>query len=152
MVDQTILRTKLYAPPPRRNLVAPPRLLAKLDASLAPENRLTLVSAPAGFGKTTLVSDWVSKTRASGSVSAQAIAWFTLDEADNDYIRFWRYLLAALQTIDSRLGESILPALYTPQPPAYQTMVTGLVDELIMLPTNLLYLACSTPSETWACL
>lgn len=138
---ETLLRTKLYAPPPRRDLIARPRLLAKLDRALLPPTRLILVSAPAGFGKTTLVSEWLSRVEGSAagprppSEHAQAVnpksVWLTLDEADNDPVRFWRYVDAALQTLDPRLGESIRPALYTPQPPPHKTILTGLVNDIL---------------------
>ncbi|MGI8549683.1 MAG: hypothetical protein ACR2PL_02635 [Dehalococcoidia bacterium] len=86
----SLLRTKLFAPPPRPDLVPRPRLLARLTVGLS--GKLTLIAAPAGFGKTTLVSAW-------GAACPRPTAWLSLDEADNDPARFLAYLVAALQTI-----------------------------------------------------
>ena len=124
-----LLQTKLHIPPPQRTLVARPRLLARLGQALAPETSLTLVSAPAGFGKTTLVSEWLLAQ--AGAEPAPRVAWLTLDEGDNDPTRFWRYMDAALQTLDSRLGESIRPALYAPQPPPFKLILTGLINDIM---------------------
>jgi LuxR family maltose regulon positive regulatory protein len=87
-----LLSTKLYAPPPRRELVPRPRLLRRLDDGLQPGVRLVLVSAPAGYGKTTLVSNWLSE-------SGVDAAWLSLDEGDDDPVRFLQYLCAALHSI-----------------------------------------------------
>jgi len=84
-----LLQTKLYIPPPRPDLVSRPRLLQRLDEGLRLGHELTLVSAPAGFGKTTLLSAWLRRTDAS-------VGWLSLDENDNDLTRFLRYLSAAL--------------------------------------------------------
>jgi LuxR family transcriptional regulator, maltose regulon positive regulatory protein len=131
MPAETLLRTKLYAPPPRRDLVARPRLLAKLGQAISPEMPLTLVSAPAGFGKTTLVSEWLAARAQTEPEPAMPAAWLTLDDSDNDPIRFWRYVDAALQTLDPRLGESIRPALYAPQPPPFKLILTGLINDIV---------------------
>src|SRR5437764_11972445 len=85
-----ILATKLYLPPLRPNVVSRPRLLERLNEGL--HRKLTLIAAPAGFGKTTLVSQWL----AGGS---RPTAWLSLDEGENDLTRFLTYLVAALQTI-----------------------------------------------------
>jgi len=87
-----LLATKLYTPPPRPELVPRPRLLRRLDEGLQAGMRLVLVSAPAGYGKTTLVSNWLRESHVDA-------AWLSLDEGDNDPIRFLQYLGAALQTI-----------------------------------------------------
>ena len=85
-----ILTTKLYIPPPRPKAVLRPRLIERLNEGL--QRKLTLISAPAGFGKTTLVSEWVAGC-------GRPVAWLSLDEGDNDPARFLTYLVAALQTI-----------------------------------------------------
>ena len=85
-----ILATKLYIPPPRPKVVLRPRLIERLNEGL--HRKLTLISAPAGFGKTTLVSAWVAGCD-------RPVAWLSLDEGDNDPTRFLTYLVAALQTI-----------------------------------------------------
>jgi LuxR family maltose regulon positive regulatory protein len=133
MAEERLLQTKLFIPPLRRNLVPRSRLLAKLNHSLSPEIRLTLVSAPAGFGKTTLVSEWLQSLSAEKKEAVSAFAWLTLDEADNDPVRFWRYVDAALQTVDHRLGESIRPALSAPQPVPYSSLVTGIVNDILRI-------------------
>src|SRR4030042_2606577 len=94
-----ILATKLYIPPPRPNLVPRPRLIEKLNEGL--QTKLTLISSPAGFGKTTLVSEWAAGPwhRPPGQVSVQKVAWLSLDKEDNDLTRFLTYLVAALQTL-----------------------------------------------------
>jgi LuxR family maltose regulon positive regulatory protein len=119
-----LLKTKLFAPPPRPNQVPRKSLLDKLNHAQETGAACALVSAPAGFGKTTLVGDWA---RASG----RPFAWLALDEGDNDPLRFWRYVDAALQTIDPRIGESLRPALYSTQAPVIQQIITGLVNDII---------------------
>ena len=90
-----ILATKLYIPPPRPNVVLRPRLIERLNEGL--HRKLTLISAPAGFGKTTLVSEWVAGCE-------RPVAWLSLDEGDSDPTRFLTYLVAALQTIAPKIG------------------------------------------------
>ena len=87
-----ILATKLYVPPPRPKIVLRPRLIERLNEGLSANRKLTLISAPAGFGKTTLVSEWVAECE-------RPVAWLSLDEGDNDPVRFLTYLVAALQTL-----------------------------------------------------
>ncbi len=93
----SLLATKLHRPPARHHLVPRARLLAQLDAGLRQGRRLSLVSAPAGFGKTTLVSAWVD-------AAGLACAWLALDADDNDPTRFLGYLIAALQQVDASIG------------------------------------------------
>ena len=96
-----ILATKLYIPPSRRRVVLRPRLVERLDDGLAAGHRLTLVSAPAGFGKTTLVGEWVAGC-------GRPAAWLSLDEGDSDPGRFLTYLVAALQTVAPGIGDGLL--------------------------------------------
>ncbi len=96
----SILATKLYRPPSRPKVVLRPRLVERLNEGLAAGHRLTLVSAPAGFGKTTLVSEWVAGC-------GRPAAWLSLDEGDSDPSRFLTYLVAALQTVVPGIGETI---------------------------------------------
>jgi len=96
-----ILATKLYVPAPRPEIVLRPHLIEQLNKSLAMGCKLTLISASAGFGKTTLVSEWVANCE-------QPVAWLSLDEGDNDPVRFISYLIAALQTIRAGIGEGLL--------------------------------------------
>ena len=95
MQPYPILRTKLYVPPIRPELVSRPRLIERLNAGLSASRKLTLVSAPAGFGKTTLVSEW-----AAGC--GRRTAWLSLDEGDSDLTRFLTYFITALQTLALR--------------------------------------------------
>src|SRR5690349_19251147 len=97
-----ILATKLYIPAPRPNVVLRPRLSEQLNAGL--HRKLTLVSAPAGFGKTTLLSAWVAGCK-------RPTAWLSLDEGDNDTTRFLTYLVAALQTIVPAIGVGVMGLL-----------------------------------------
>lgn len=96
-MPDTLLSTKLYIPQPHRELVHRSRLMERLDAGL--RGKLTLVSAPAGYGKTTLVSDWIQR-RKGGVTPPPRVAWLSLDASDNDLARFFSYLIAALQQID----------------------------------------------------
>ena len=98
-MNMPILATKLYIPLPRPNVVLRPRLIERLNEGL--HRKLTLISAPAGFGKTTLVSEWVA-------ACDRPVAWLSLDEGDNDPTRFLTYLVAALQTIAANIGEGVL--------------------------------------------
>ena len=113
-----LLTIKLYIPPVRPKLVSRPRLIERLNAGL--HRKLTLISAPAGFGKTTLLSEWVSDFRLPIADSRLAtdddlienrksqienrVAWLSLDEGDNDLARFLAYFVAALQTIEGNVG------------------------------------------------
>jgi LuxR family transcriptional regulator, maltose regulon positive regulatory protein len=128
-VPAPILATKLYVPPARRRSVARPRLIARLDDGLAAGNRLTLVSAPAGFGKTTLVGEWVA-------TCGRAVAWLSLDEGDSDPARFLTYLVAALRTVDPGIGEGLMAVLQSPQPPPIETMLTALINEAGAIPRD----------------
>ena len=109
MQQHSLLQTKLYIPPIRRELVSRPRLIERLDAALPTRDAfpraLTLVSAPAGFGKTTLVSEWVHKMGSHGHAPLH-VAWLSLDEGDNDPARFLAYLIAALHTIDPAVAQA----------------------------------------------
>ena len=96
-----ILATKLYIPPPRAKIVLRPRLIERLNEGISSGCKLTLISASAGFGKTTLVSEWVAGC-------GRPVAWLSLDEGDNDPARFLTYLVAALQTIAANIGEGVL--------------------------------------------
>lgn len=97
------LKTKLYIPPFRRELVSRPRLIERLSAGPRSGRKLTLISAPAGFGKPTLLSEWVG----TGAVTAPLqVAWLSLDEGDNDPACFLTYFIAALQRILPDIGEA----------------------------------------------
>ena len=116
-----ILATKLYIPPLRPKVVSRPRLLERLNEGL--HRNLILIAAPAGFGKTTLVSEWVLGCQ-------RPTAWLSLDEGDNDPTRFLTYLVAALQTIAATLGEGMLGVLQSPQPPPTASILMALLNEI----------------------
>jgi LuxR family maltose regulon positive regulatory protein len=118
----TLLATKLFVPPSRANLVARPRLFARLQTGLL--DKLTLIAAPAGSGKTTLMSAW----RATVAGSALPLAWVALDPADNDPLRFWRYVIAALDTLAPGVGASALTLLQSPQPPPIERILTNVLN------------------------
>ena len=118
-----LLATKLFVPPPRAELVARPRLVERLNAGLA--RKLTLVSAPAGYGKTTLVADWLHG-RSEAALPRQ-LAWLSLDENDNDPARFLAYLVAALQQVDPEIGQVAQVMLQAPQPSPPEALLTSLL-------------------------
>jgi len=128
----SILQTKLYVPHSQADLVARPRLLDRLDQP----RRLTLVSAPAGFGKTTLVAAWAS-ARPTLAPPTGRVAWLSLDAADDDPNRFWSYVIAALQAAlqagPSTVGQASLAMLHAPQPPPAETVLAELINELAAL-------------------
>ena len=126
---ESLLKTKLFPPSPRPNQVTRKALLEKF----APAQQIAciLVSAPAGFGKTTLVVDYAC-------ASGLPFAWLSLDEGDNDLLRFWRYIDAALAAIDSRIGEGLRPALYESQMPAIHQIVTGLINDIVGIEKELI--------------
>jgi ATP/maltotriose-dependent transcriptional regulator MalT len=135
MLPETILRTKFFLPPTHRHLITRPRILNKLDDTFRPETRLTLLCAPAGFGKTTVVTEWLNRIKSDHSSltggSEVKFSWITFDEADNDPIHFWRYIITAMQCIDPHLGESIQPVLYAPIQPPFRTLLGKLVNDIL---------------------
>jgi LuxR family maltose regulon positive regulatory protein len=136
-----LLITKLYIPPLRSELVPRPRLVKRLNQGLGSRGpgdgsfarKLTLVSAPAGFGKTTLLSEWLHSRR-EATPSLQS-AWLSLDPGDNDPARFLAYIIAALQRLKPGLGEAVLSAYRSPQPPPTEAVLAALINELADLPT-----------------
>src|SRR5216683_3193493 len=122
-----ILATKLYIPPLRPHVVIRSRLLERLNEGL--HRKLTLIAAPAGFGKTTLVSAWVAGCD-------RQVAWLSLDAGENDPTLFLTYLVAALQTIAPTIGEGVLGVLQSPQPPPPEAILTTLLNEITTLPDS----------------
>ncbi len=122
-----ILATKLFLPPPRSKIVLRPRLIERLNEGLHRTPSLTLISAPVGYGKTTLVSEWVA-------CCERPAAWLSLDEGDNDPARFLTYLIAALQTLAENMGAGVLRSLQAPQLPPIESILTGLVNEITTFP------------------
>jgi LuxR family maltose regulon positive regulatory protein len=145
----SLLTTKLYIPRIRRNLVPRPRLIEQLNDGL--QRKLTLIAAPAGYGKTTLVGEWV---QAMGSAApATGIAWLSLDEGDNDPTRFLSYSVAALRTIDPNIAKGALSALRSAQPPPAEAVLTSLINDIAANPTRIIpvlddyYLIGSSPVD-----
>jgi len=126
-MSEPLLLTKLYIPPPRPKVVLRPRLNERLTEGLLASRKLTLISAPAGFGKTTLVSEWVIGCD-------QKVAWLSLDEADNDPTRFLVYIVTAMQTITSKIGADVVAALQSARPPSSESLLTALLNEIAALP------------------
>jgi len=139
-----LLSTKLQIPRAHRALVQRPRLLAQLDACLEQDatpaspafaRKLTLICAPAGFGKTTLLSEWSRSLRAS--TPALPVAWLSLDEHDDDPVPFWTYLIAALRSVDAGLGHDAGRLLQGAEPPAAHAMLTPVLNGLAALDRGL---------------
>jgi LuxR family maltose regulon positive regulatory protein len=128
------MATKLYIPPPGKYLVERSRLLEKLGACLRPGCRLTLVCAPAGFGKTTLVSTWVAGLKSSAQQPFPMTSWLSLDERDNDSVLFWSYVIASLQTQQEGIGKQSLSLLQTTQSPDLEGNLAPLVNDLAGIP------------------
>ncbi len=135
-----LLQTKLYVPRLRPSLVPRPHLIKELNAGL--DSKLTLISAPAGFGKTTLLSEWVQQCKCT-------IAWISLDEGDNDPARFLNYLVTALCQAkgpalsdaagrEAAIGESALSMLQFPQPPPTEAILTSLINEIADIPDRII--------------
>lgn len=148
-----LLSTKLTPPHLSKTLVVRESLLARLNEGLT--RKLTLISAPAGFGKTTLVSQWLSHFRfpildfgletdkipwiiqdrqnPKSQIPNPAVAWVALDEGDNDPVRFWRYVLTACQGFDKGAGEPALHLLYQTSMPPFEAMLTTWINRLAHL-------------------
>ncbi len=124
-----LLETKLFIPRLRRSLVARPRLSERL--SRAAEARLTLISAPAGFGKTTLLAEWLATAAGDG----RSVAWLSLDESDSRPAQYWTYVIAALQTVVPGVGADTLPLLQSPQP-QIETVLAPILNELSAVPDD----------------
>ena len=121
---RSLLETKLYAPKPQARLVARPQLTDRLDRGAA--SKLTLISAPAGFGKTTLLAEWL----ASSGSAERSFGWLSLDEADDEPTTFWMYLVSSLQRALPSVGADALRLLQAPQPSPINEILTMVLNEL----------------------
>jgi LuxR family maltose regulon positive regulatory protein len=134
MSSQDVLNTKLYIPPTRPDRVSRARLLERLNKGL--HHKLTLISAPAGFGKTTLVTDWLEDVRLQVKRESQAdykIAWLSLDENDNDLARFLTYFVTALNYIEgigASFGKGTLRLLQSSELQPIEVILTPLINEI----------------------
>ncbi len=124
-----ILATKLYIPPARPETVARLRLIDQLNAGI--QRKLTLISAPAGFGKTTLVSEWLAGLE-------RPFAWLSLDESDSDLPRFLTYVIAALQTVFPAIGGDVMAMLQSSPSLPIETSLTTLLNEIAGVSDNFL--------------
>ena len=120
-MPETLLTTKLHIPRSSRDLVLRPRLMESLDSAL--QGKLTIVSAPAGYGKSTAIANWVDGSRIQ-------TGWLSIDEADNDLARFLTYLIAALQRLDAGIGLDVQSALSASQSAPVETLLSRLVNEI----------------------
>lgn len=125
--NNMLLATKLFIPPPTSTLVSRPRLNALLTAGA--RRAATLVSAPAGWGKTTLLSAWHAELSDSG----YPFAWVSLDAGDNDPVRFWSYILLALNTLHCGASDAALTLLRSPQPPPMEPVLTSVLNAFTTL-------------------
>ena len=116
-----LLATKLHVPRSNPGLVPRPRLAELLDEGL--RRGMVLACAPAGYGKTALLADWARR-------GTRAVSWLSLDTADNDPARFWRYLVAALDGAWPGIGERVGPLLGPPAPPSFEQLVEALINEV----------------------
>jgi LuxR family maltose regulon positive regulatory protein len=126
VVGGPLIETKLFIPTVRRSLVVRPRLSERLDRGAA---RLTLLSAPAGFGKTTLLSAWLAGAR------QRSVAWLSLEESDSRPAAFWTYVITALQRVLPGVGAGALPLLQSAQPPI-EALLATVVNELSAVPND----------------
>lgn len=122
-MTDVLLQTKLNIPPLRPSLVPRPHLIDRLNEGLQHGGKLTLISAPVGFGKTTLVSKWIAQNE-------RPFAWLSLDERDSDLYRFLAYVLAALQTRSPEVGKRVSRMLESPQPLPAEAILTALLNEI----------------------
>lgn len=134
MMAAPLLATKIYIPPVRPDLVSRPRLVERLNTGLRGACKLALISSPPGFGKTTLLGEWI---HASGMDPASSLrfAWVSLDEDDNDPARCMAYWVAALQTVDAGIGASVLGPLQAPRTPL-ESILTGLINAVAAVRAN----------------
>ena len=141
---EELLATKLFIPTIRPELVSRPRLIEQLNHGL--HCRVILVSAPAGFGKTTLVGDWagnINKIHEKESQAEYRIAWLSLDESDNDLTRFLTYFIAALNQIkgiEATFGKGVMNMLRSPQLPPVENILTSLINEIAASPDQIIFI------------
>ena len=122
-----LLQTKILLPQRKMEQLARPRLVQRLDDGL--QRRLTLISAPAGFGKTTLLTEWLATTR----FPELRVAWLSLDEPDSDPSTFWSYFILALRSVQPGIAEMLLPMLQAPQARPIQSILAILINEVSAL-------------------
>jgi LuxR family maltose regulon positive regulatory protein len=122
-VEESLLKTKVFIPQTRSGIVPRTRLMERLKACL--NSNLVLISAPAGFGKTTLLMQWANQSQ-----PRPRVAWVSLDEGDNDPVRFWSYLITSVQTLQPSAGKIALDLLRSSQPAPIDSVLTALINDL----------------------
>ncbi len=142
-MSEALLQTKLFIPPVRPNLVSRSSLIDQLNQGLQQSCKLTLISAPAGFGKTTLVAEWISdlqqevdETTVQNPKSETLFSWLSLDKGDNDPVRFLTYFIAALQQFASTLGQDVQAMLSPSQPAVMEPFITALINDIAAIDTS----------------
>ena len=151
-MTEILLQTKFYIPSIRSNLVLRPQLISRLSQGLKHGHKLSLVSAPAGFGKTTLLGEWLAGLKTGAAREHQnheltaeippRLAWLSLDEGDNDPTRFLTYLAAALnqaEALESDIGKGALGMLQSPQPPPVEAVLTSLLNDISPVPYRIIF-------------
>jgi LuxR family transcriptional regulator, maltose regulon positive regulatory protein len=133
ILGATLLATKNYIPVPQAQWIDRERLVARLNAGLENHHRLTLISASAGAGKSSLLAEWAATEPAM-------VGWVSLDSEDNDPIRFWTYCLAAIQVRCKNRVQTLIEALQSPQPPVILPFLNEIVNQLASLPVEKLVL------------
>ena len=124
----SLITTKFYIPPIIPTLVARPHLLQRLNEGV--QKKLTLICAPAGFGKTSLLAQWCAGLHTRHSDHPISIAWVSLEAGEDDPQQFWRYVLTALHSFAPQIGEEILPLLQLPDPPSIELLLTRVINTL----------------------
>ncbi|MDY7031327.1 MAG: LuxR C-terminal-related transcriptional regulator [Thermodesulfobacteriota bacterium] len=122
------LRTKLCVPPPLSSWISRSHLIKRMDEGF--ERKLTCISAPAGFGKTTLLVDWIHQNKIP-------VAWLSVDKGDNDPVYFLSYVITGLQTLETGTGKAALTMLQSPQPPPIESVLINLINDVIRIPTDM---------------
>ncbi|MCA9872961.1 MAG: AAA family ATPase, partial [Anaerolineales bacterium] len=155
MMSDELLQTKLYMPRLRPFLVPRQHLIERLNQGLQQESKLILISAPAGFGKTTLITEWLNQIHNESQQKDQIketpllpssfnpypskVAWLSLDEGDADLVRFLTYFVAALQTVAANLGAGVLTALQSLQLPPTNSILTSLLNDITTIPEHFFF-------------
>jgi LuxR family maltose regulon positive regulatory protein len=140
MMSVSLLTTKLFFPPVRDKLIPRPRLMERLSAGL--RGPLTLIAAPAGYGKTTLLSEW-----RAGIGHDLPAAWISLDSGDGDLALFLSYLTAALESVQAGLVSNTLGLLQSPQPSPPEAVLASLVSDLVTFPGD--FILVTVPRSGW---
>ena len=144
-----LLQTKLYVPRLRPSLIPRPHLISRLNQGLQPGCKLILISAPAGFGKTTLIVEWATalsrgtqiaeSTTPYSTLRIPHLCWLSLDEGDDDFSRWLAYFIAALQTIAPSIGDAALAMRQSLQPSSAEPLLTNLINEIAAIPESFLF-------------